>query len=98
MNHWIGIAIAVVPLLLIAALFLKRPVWWFLVVLTGAGLGYLHTTGATVEIGNMVLTEVNKIYQTGIEPEGMAAPAATEPAPASTDSGSGGPVRTVPAQ
>ncbi|MBU2581653.1 MAG: hypothetical protein KJ622_08045 [Alphaproteobacteria bacterium] len=99
MNHWIGIAILVVPLLLITALFLKRPVWWFLVVLTGVGLGYLHTTGATVEIGNMVLTEANKIYPTGFEPEGMAAPAATEPAPAATDGGSSeGPVRTVPTQ
>lgn len=99
MNHWIGIAIIVVPILLIAALILKRPVWWFLVVLTGVGLGYLHTTGATVEIGNMVLTEVNKIYPTGIEPDGMAAPAASEPAAApAADSGSTGPVRTVPAQ
>lgn len=73
MNHWIGIAIVVVPVLLIAALLLKRPVFWFLVVLTAVGLGYLHTTGAAEEIGNMVLTEVNKIYPTGIEPEVPAA-------------------------
>lgn len=97
MNHWIGIAIAVVPVLLIAALFLKRPVWLFLVVLTAVGLGYLHTTGATVEIGNMVLTEANKIYPTGFEPDTVAEPASTETAPAG-DAGSTGPVTTVPAQ
>lgn len=73
MNHWIGIAIVVVPVLLIAALILKRPVWWFLVVLMGVGLGYLHTTGAAEEVGNLVLTEVNKIYPTGIEPETVPA-------------------------
>lgn len=100
MNHWIGIAIAVVPVLLVAALILKRPVWLFLVVLTGVGLGYLETTGATVEIGNLVLTEVNKIYPTGIEPDGMA-PASMEAVPtdaSGADSSSSGPVRTVPSQ
>lgn len=75
MTHWIGIAIVVVPLLLVTALFLKRPVWWFLVVLTAVGLGYLHTTGAAEEIGNTVLVEVNKIYPTGIEPGPTSKPA-----------------------
>lgn len=73
MNHWIGIAIVVVPVLLITALFLKRPVWWFLVVLVGVGVGYLHYTGAAEEVGNMVLTEANKIYPTGFEPDQGAA-------------------------
>lgn len=69
MTHWIGIAIVVVPLLLIMALILKRPVWWFLVVLTAVGLGYLEMTGAALEVGNAVLVEVNKIVPTGIQPE-----------------------------
>jgi hypothetical protein len=72
-NHWIGIAIVVVPVLLITALFLKRPVWWFLVVLVGVGVGYLHYTGAAEEVGNRVLTEANKIYPTGFEPDQGAA-------------------------
>ncbi|MEO1281555.1 MAG: hypothetical protein AAFV69_07475 [Pseudomonadota bacterium] len=73
MTHWIGIAIVVLPILLITALFLKRPVWWFLVVLTAVGVGYLEYTGAAREVGNMVLVEANKIYPTGFEPEGVPA-------------------------
>lgn len=82
MNYWIGIAIVVVPVLLIAALILKRPVWWFLVVLVGVGIGYLHYTGAVEDVGNMVLSEFNKIYPTGFEPgqTGLQGDTATEPA------------------
>ncbi len=75
MNHWIGIAIIVVPVLLVAAMLLKRPVWWFLVALTAVGLGYLHYTGAAVEIGNHVLTEFNNVVPTGLEPTPAGAPA-----------------------
>ncbi len=84
MNHWIGIAIVVLPVLLIAALILKRPVWWFLVVLVGVGIGYLHYTGAVEHVGNMVLTEVNKVYPTGFEPgqTGLQADTGSEPAAA----------------
>ena len=84
MNHWIGIAIVVLPVLLIAALILKRPVWWFLVVLIAVGLGYLQYTGAAEEVGNMVLTEVNKIYPTGFEPGQTGLQADTAPEPAAT--------------
>ncbi|MEL7049915.1 MAG: hypothetical protein AAFO75_13340 [Pseudomonadota bacterium] len=82
MTHWIGLAIVIVPILLILALFLKRPVWWFLVVLVAVGLGYLETTGANRDIGNRVLVEVNKIYPTGIEVDAgtSAEPSAAEPA------------------
>ncbi|MEO1205916.1 MAG: hypothetical protein AAFV45_06250 [Pseudomonadota bacterium] len=73
MTHWIGIAIVVLPVLLITALFLKRPVWWFLVVLVAVGLGYLETTGALRDVGNTVLIEANKIYPTGFEPDGVPA-------------------------
>lgn len=65
MSHWIGIAIIVVPVLLIAALILKRPVFWFLTVLIAVGIGYLHYTGADVELGNAVLVEVDKVYPLG---------------------------------
>lgn len=65
MSHWIGIAIVVVPVLLIAALILKRPVFWFLTALIAVGVGYLHYTGADVELGNAVLVEVDKIYPLG---------------------------------
>lgn len=75
MTHWIGIAIIVVPVLLVAALLLKRPVWWFLVALTVIGLGYLHYTGAAVEIGNHIVSELNNVVPTGLEPT----PAATPP-------------------
>lgn len=77
MDHWIGIAIVVLPVLLFAALILKKPVWWFLVVLTVVGLGYLETTGATREIGNAVLVEVNKVFPTGfgVQPGPAGAPA-----------------------
>jgi len=68
MTHWVGIAIVVVPVLLIAAIVLKRPVFLFLLVLTGVGLGYLHTTGAAEDVGNLILVEVNKLYPTGIKP------------------------------
>lgn len=100
-NPWIGIAIVVVPILLVGWLILKKPVFWFMVVLIGVGLGYLHTTGAAEEMGNMILTEVNKIYPTGIEPTGSAQPAALESAPsqsAAPENSSTGPVTTVPAQ
>ena len=69
MDHWIGIAIVVLPVLLIAAAILKRAVWWFLLALTAVGLGYLEFTGATREIGNAVLTEVNEVFPTGFGPE-----------------------------
>lgn len=76
MSHWIGIAIVVVPVLLIAALILRRPVFLFFVALIAVGLGYLHYTGAAVEIGNMVLVEVDKIYPLGdIVPKHHDAPA-----------------------
>lgn len=65
MSHWVGIAIVVVPMLLIAALILKRPVFWFFVALLVVGIGYLHYTGADVEVGNAVLVEVDKIYPLG---------------------------------
>lgn len=78
MTHWIGIAIVVLPVLFILAFVLKRPVWWFLVALVAVGLGYLQFTGAAEEAGNLVLTEVNKIYPTGIEPK----PSGTEPSSA----------------
>jgi len=78
MNHWIGIAIVVVPLLLIAALILKRPVFWFFAVLVAVGLGYLHTTGADVEIGNYVLREVDNVYPVSdLLPKPQDAPAPT---------------------
>ncbi len=100
-NPWIGIAFAVVPVLLVGWLILKKPVFWFMVVLIAVGLGYLHTTGAAEELGNMILTEVNNIYPTGIEPTGAAEPAAMESAPSQNeapDTGSTSPVTTVPAQ
>ncbi len=75
MNHWIGIAIGLVPVLLAAALILKRPVFWFFVALCAVGLGYLHTTGAVVELGNAILTYVNGLYPTGFEPTKAGQPA-----------------------
>jgi len=65
-EHWIGIAIIIVPVLMIAALILKRPVFWFLLVLIVVGLGYLETTGAAREVGMQVLTEAEKIVPLGI--------------------------------
>lgn len=81
MDHWIGIAIVVLPVLLIGALILKRPVWWFLVALTAVGLGYLEFTGATKELGDAVLVEVNQVFPTGFGPSrGPAGAPAGEPA------------------
>jgi hypothetical protein len=64
--HWIGIAFLIVPILLIGALILKRPVFWFLAVLLAVGVGYLHTTGAAREVGNAVLVEVEKVVPLGL--------------------------------
>jgi hypothetical protein len=75
MNHWIGIAIGLVPILLVASLILKRAVFWFFVALVAVGLGYLHTTGAAIELGNAILTFVNGLYPTGIEPTPAGKPA-----------------------
>lgn len=65
MSHWIGLGIAVVPVLLLALLVLKRPVFFFLVMLIAVGIGYLHYTGADVELGNAVLKEVDKYFPLG---------------------------------
>lgn len=65
MSHWVGVAIVVVPVLLLALLFLKRPVFIFLTVLLAVGIGYLHSTGAAVELGNAVLIEVDKYIPLG---------------------------------
>ncbi|MDX2288326.1 MAG: hypothetical protein NW217_05830 [Hyphomicrobiaceae bacterium] len=75
MNHWIGIVIGLVPVLLVARLVLKPPVYWFFVVLCAVGLGYLHMTGAAIELGNAILTFVNGVFPTGIEPTKAGAPA-----------------------
>ncbi len=65
MSHWVGIAIIVVPVLLLGLLLLKRPVFIFLTVLIAVGIGYLHQTGADVELGNAVLIEVDKYIPLG---------------------------------
>lgn len=65
MSHWVGIAIVVVPVLLLGLWLLKRPVFIFLTVLLAIGIGYLHQTGADVELGNAVLIEVDKYIPLG---------------------------------
>lgn len=64
--HWIGIAILVVPILLIGRLILRPAVFWFLVALMAVGVGYLHTTGAAKEIGDGVIVEVEKVVPLGL--------------------------------
>ena len=67
----LGAVVLAVPLLILAWLFLRRQraVYLFAVALILVGTGYLMATGATSDIGNMVLGD-------------GAAPVATTPAPA----------------
>jgi hypothetical protein len=93
----LGIIAAAVPLLVIGFFVLRRMPWIlaFFVALVGVGIGYLHTTGATRDIGH----QVRAALPAGILPaheqaseetapaEGAAMkaetpPAAPEPAPA----------------
>lgn len=61
--HWIGIALIVVPILVIGAAFLRRPLFLFLVALMAVGIGYLHFTGAAREVGDGVNAFVRKTFQ-----------------------------------
>ncbi|MEM1370810.1 MAG: hypothetical protein AAGG72_01140 [Pseudomonadota bacterium] len=63
MSHWVGLAIVVVPLLIILRLFVRPPIWWFAVALCALGLGYLEVTGAAAEVGQAMLSLVAAAYE-----------------------------------
>ena len=62
MTHWIGIGLVVVPILIIGATFLRRPLFLFLCLLLAAGLGYLHVTGELIEAGESVNSFVRRTF------------------------------------
>lgn len=76
----LGIIAAAVPLLVIGFFVLRRMplILAFFVALVGLGIGYLHTTGATRDIGHHVRTAL----PAGILPEHKKAAEETAPAPA----------------
>ena len=90
----LGIISAAVPLLLIGFFVLRRMPWIlaFFVALVGVGIGYLHTTGATRDIGHQVraalpagiLPEHKKAADEGAAVKAETPPPApaAEPAPA----------------
>jgi hypothetical protein len=74
----LGIIAAAVPLLVIGFIVLRRMPWIlaFFVALVGVGIGYLHTTGATRDIGH----QVRAALPAGILPEHKKAAEETGPA------------------
>jgi hypothetical protein len=58
MTHWIGIALVVVPILILGAILLRRPTFTLLVVLLAAGLGYLYYTGEVVSVGMGIVSSL----------------------------------------
>jgi hypothetical protein len=73
-----GALALVLPLLLIALLFLRRNIFvlLFFVALSAVGIGYLSTTGALDDIGSQVLTQVEHYTaDKAAEPVPAAAPA-----------------------
>ena len=74
----LGIIAAAVPLLVIGFFVLRRMPWIlaFFVGLVAVGIGYLHTTGATRDIGH----QVRAVLPAGILPEHKQAKEETAPA------------------
>lgn len=88
----LGIIAAAVPLLVIGFFALRRMPWIFafFVALVAVGIGYLHTTGATGDIGHQVraalpagiLPEHKQAAEEAAPADGTAMKAVVDPAPA----------------
>ena len=62
MEHWIGIALVVVPLLIIGAITLNRQALILLIILLAAGIGYYTYTGEIVGIGLSIVSSLRDMF------------------------------------
>lgn len=62
MEHWIGIALVVVPLLIIGAITLNRQAFILLIILLAAGIGYYTYTGEIVGIGLSIVSSLRDMF------------------------------------